>query len=49
MMGLLCAASSLSTRSSTASAVVEAGSKPYSKDVIQNYLIIKLGGTKMRN
>ena len=39
MVGLLCAASSLSMRDITASSVVEAGSNPYSENTIKIILI----------
>ena len=48
MVGLLCTASSLSTRSLTASAVVEAGSKPYSKDIVQITLLYSKGGRNVK-
>ena len=47
MFGLLGAASSLSMRPSTASAVVEAGSRPYGKDIVQITLLYSKGGPEM--
>ena len=47
MLGLLWAASSLSTRSSTAPIEDEVGSKPYNEDVIQNGLLHP-GGSKYK-
>ena len=46
MLGLLWAANSLSTRSSTASTVVEARSRPYRKDIVQITLLHGKGGQK---
>ena len=42
MFGLLCSASSLSTKDATASSVVEAGSNPYSKYTIKMILLYSL-------
>ena len=47
MFGLLWAASSLSTRPSTDSAVAEAGFKPYSKDIIRIILLYSEGRAEM--
>ena len=44
MLGLLWAASSFSTNSSTASMEDEAGSRPYNKDVVQITLLHDGGG-----
>ena len=49
MFGFLWATSSLSTKFSTASDVVEAGSRPYSKDVVQITLLYSKGGMETWN